>query len=108
MDATTPAKMYVVDSPYEVARWRPLVHWVLYIPHAIIQQALRSLAAAAFFVYWVFFVFTGRPNPGLYGVLAMYERYSQRADSFLVGFSERYPPSGNDVKPQDIKIAVPG
>lgn len=92
MTATTTTPMYIVDSPYELARWRPLVNWVLYIPHAIIQYGLRSLAGAVFFVYWVFFVFTGRLNPGLYGVLAMHERYNHRTDSFLLGFSERYPP----------------
>jgi len=34
----------VVDSPYETERWRPLVNWVLYIPHAVILYALRALS----------------------------------------------------------------
>jgi hypothetical protein len=25
----------VVDSTYQLARWRPIVNWVLYIPHGI-------------------------------------------------------------------------
>jgi hypothetical protein len=82
----------VVDSPYEVARWRPLVNWVLYIPHAIIVEALQFVARAVFFVYWVVVLFTGKPQPGLYGMLVMYERYNARAGGFLVGWSERYPP----------------
>lgn len=82
----------VVDSPYQLARWRPLVNWVLYIPHAIILNALQILARAAFFVYWLMLVFTGKLHHGLYGVMAMYERYNARAGGFLIGFSETYPP----------------
>ncbi len=96
------AEMYVVDSPYEVANWRPLVHWLLYIPHAFIEYTLtlRSLAGVVFLIYWVMFIFTGRLHPGLYGLMTLYERYSQRTDSYLVGFSEAYPPF-------DFHMAVP-
>jgi Domain of unknown function (DUF4389) len=82
----------VVESPYELARWRPLVNWVLYIPHAIILNALQVLARAVFFVYWLMLIFTGKLHPGLFGVMAMYERYNARASGFLVGYSELYPP----------------
>lgn len=82
----------VVDSPYELARWRPLVHWVLYIPHGIILNPLQTLSRAVFFVYWLMLIFTGKLHPGLYGLMAMYERYNARASGFLVGYSETYPP----------------
>ncbi len=82
----------VVDSPYEVARWRPLVNWVLFIPHAIILNALRILSQVVFFIYWLMLIFTGKLHPGMYSVMAMYERYSARTSGFLVGFSETYPP----------------
>jgi hypothetical protein len=82
----------VVDSPYELPQWRPLVNWVLYIPHAIILNALQVLARAVFCVYWLMLIFTGKLHPGLYGVMAMYERYNARAGGFLVGWSEAYPP----------------
>ncbi len=82
----------VVDSPYELARWRPLVNWVLYIPHAVILYALQALARVVFFVYWLMFIFTGRLHSGLYGVMLMYERYNARAGGFLVGWSQTYPP----------------
>jgi hypothetical protein len=82
----------VVDSPYEVARWRPLVNWVLYVPHAVILYALQALARAVFCIYWLMLIFTGRLHPGLYGVMVMYERYNARAGGFLVGWSQTYPP----------------
>ena len=90
MDSDRP--YLVVDSPYELARWRPLVNWVLYIPHAIIVKALQALSSVVFLVYWLTLIFTGKLHPGLYGVMAMYERYSARTSGFLVGFSETYPP----------------
>jgi hypothetical protein len=82
----------IVDSPYEVARWRPLVNWVLYIPHAIILYGLQVLSRVIFLIYWLVLVFTGKLDNGLYGMMVMYERYNARASGFLVGFSEIYPP----------------
>ena len=97
----------VVDSPYEVARWRPLVNFVLYIPHAIIANALQALAGAVFLVYWVMFLFTGTLHPGLYGLMVMYERYNARATGFLFGFSELYPPFDFGTGPQDNNAYAP-
>ncbi len=91
----------IVESPYELARWRPLVNWVLYIPHAVILEALQILARMVFLVYWVMFIFTGTLHPGLYNVMAMYERYNARAGGFLVGFSETYPPFDFPTDPAD-------
>lgn len=92
-DVTTDSdrRYLVVDSPHELANWRPLVNWVLYIPHAIILYALQILARVVFLVYWLMLVFTGKLHPGLYGVMAMYERYNARAGGFLIGYSETYP-----------------
>lgn len=83
---------YVVDSPTEVARWRPLVHWLLFIPHAIILHGLRALACVVALMYWLVLVFTGRLDRNLFGVMALYERYNARATGFLFGFSEQSPP----------------
>jgi hypothetical protein len=91
----------VVHSPYELARWRPLVNWVLYIPHAIILYALQILARVVFLVYWLMLIFTGKLHPGMYGVMAMYERYNARAGGFLVGWSETYPPFEFTTDPAD-------
>jgi Domain of unknown function (DUF4389) len=83
---------FIVDSPYETARWRPLVNVVLAVPHLVIASALGRLANVGFLVYWLAFLFTGNLNPGLYGLMAMSERYNERAMGFLLAWSERYPP----------------
>lgn len=90
--ADAPNDMLVVDSPYEVSNWRPLVNWVLVVPHAIIVSGLRSLTGPVFFVYWVAVIFTGRPIPGLYDLLVLNERYQHRDSGFLFGFTEDYTP----------------
>ena len=103
----------VVESPYELARWRPLVNWVLYIPHGIILYALQVLAQIVFLVYWVMFVFTGKQHPSLYGVMVMYERYNARASGFLLGYSETYAPfdfdttTGGDNAYPPVRLALP-
>lgn len=91
----------VVDSPYQIARWRPLVNWVLYVPHAIIIYGLQILARVVFFVYWLMFLFTGTLHPGMYNIMVMYERYNARAGGFLVGWSEIYPPFDFANSPDD-------
>ena len=99
MDSRQP--YLVVDSPYEVARWRPLVNWLLFIPHCVILYALQALARTVFAVYWLMFLFTGKLHPGLYAVMAMNERYDIRASGFLLGFSEVYPPFDFTLEPAD-------
>jgi hypothetical protein len=98
-EATRP--FLVVESPYELARWRPLVNWVLFIPHGIIVYALQALSRAVFLVYWLMLIFTGKLHPGLYGVMVMYERYNARSGGFLVGYSETYPPFDFDTDTTD-------
>ncbi|MBI4935380.1 MAG: DUF4389 domain-containing protein [Actinobacteria bacterium] len=88
----SPQPYLVVESPYELPRWRPLVNWVLYIPHAVILYGLQILANVVFFVYWLMLIFTGTLHPGMFSVMAMYERYNTRATGFLLGYSETYPP----------------
>ncbi len=82
----------IVDSPHDLARWRPLVQWILYIPHYVLVYVLGSVASVVGFIYWLIVVFTARPNKSLYDFSAMILRYEVRAGLFLVGFSEQFPP----------------
>jgi|JI10StandDraft_1071094.scaffolds.fasta_scaffold121905_3 hypothetical protein len=91
----------VVDAPYELERWRPLVNWVLYIPHAIILYGLQILARVVFLIYWLMLIFTGKLHSGLFGMMVMYERYNARAGGFLLGWSQTYPPFEFTTDPAD-------
>ena len=74
---------------------------MLYIPHGIVLYALQILSRVVFFIYWLMLIFTGKLHPGMYGVMAMYERYNSRAGGFLIGYSETYPPFDFDTRSDD-------
>jgi hypothetical protein len=97
----TSSEMFVVDTSYECANWRPLVNWILYIPHGIILYGLRILASVVGFIYWLVLLFTGKLNPGLYSIMTMYERYNARASAFLFGYSQDYAPFDFNGGPED-------
>jgi hypothetical protein len=91
----------VVDSPYEVANWRPLVHWVLTIPHFVVLWALDTVRTVLAVIYWFILLFTGKLNSSLYGAIVMVNRYEARALGFFVGFTEIYPPFDFDTGTRD-------
>ena len=102
-----PGTYLTVDSPHEVARWRPLVHWLLAIPHFIVLHAFRALAGVVFVIYWFVLLFTGRLNSGLYGLMTMYERYNARVGGFFLGYTERYAPFDFNGGPADNSVYPP-
>lgn len=83
---------YVVDTPYECDNWRPLVNWILVIPHLIITGVLRYAVGVVGLFVWLGVLFTGRVPGGLYRFLAMQLRYETRANAYLLGFTTTYPP----------------
>jgi hypothetical protein len=103
----------VVDSPYQLERWRPLVNWVLYIPHAVILYGLQILSRVVFVVYWLMLIFTGNLHAGMFNIMVMYERYNSRATGFLLGYSATYPPFDFNASTADngayppIRLTVP-
>jgi hypothetical protein len=80
------------DPPEQVANWRPLVNWLLAIPHLIILGAFRSVSNAVGVVSWFAIVFTGSLPEGLANLQAMYMRYEQRVGTYAGFLREEYPP----------------
>lgn len=81
-----------IATPEKVANWRPLVHWLLAIPHFVIMYVLGLVAQICALISWFAIVFTGRLPEGLGGVSAMYIRYSNRVGSYVGFLHEQYPP----------------
>lgn len=67
----------------------------------VIASALGRLANVVFVVYRFAFVFTGKLNSGLYSPMTMSERYNARSSSYLVGWTETYPPFDFTPGPDD-------
>ena len=86
-----------VETPERIANWRPLVHWLLLIPHLIIFEVLQNVAWLLNVVSWVAIVFTGKLPKGLADFQSMYLRYSIRLYAYLDFLHEQYPPFAFDM-----------
>ena len=80
-----------VETPERIANWRPLVQWILAIPHLIIAGALSYLAGAVAVITWFVVLFTGRLPEGLANIQVMIMRYSARANLYAGFLYEEYP-----------------
>ena len=80
-----------LDAPLEIARWRPLVNWLLDIPHLVVANALGNVANVLAVISWFIIVFTGRLPDGIARFQCMVLRYEARAYSYLIFLREPYP-----------------
>lgn len=81
-----------LDAPLEVARWRPLVHWLLVIPHFVVLYILNIVLSVLTFISWFAILFTGNIPKGLFDFMAMILRYQWRTVSYMYFMRESYPP----------------
>ena len=82
--------------PGKIARWRPLLHWLLAIPHFVILYVIGIVAYVVVIIAWFSGVFTGRIPDGLLKPLVMYQRYNARVSAYLLFLREEYPPFAFD------------
>jgi Domain of unknown function (DUF4389) len=83
---------FTIDPAEKVANWRPLVHWLLAIPHFLVLYALRILAQVLSVISWFAIVFTGSMPEAFANLQAMYMRYEQRVYTYAEFMREEYPP----------------
>lgn len=89
------------DAPAEIARWRPLVHWLLAVPHLVIANVLGNVACVMAVVSWFAIVFTGRLPEGLANFQCLTIRYLARAYSYALWLREPYPAFEFSMTPSD-------
>lgn len=92
---------FTFDPPEKVANWRPLVNWLLAIPHFVLLNALGALSQAIGVVSWFVILFTGALPEGLANLQVMYMRYSTRTSVFAAFMKEEYPPFTFSTTPAD-------
>jgi hypothetical protein len=78
------------DHDYDVQNWRPLVNWLLAIPHWIVLYLLSIVAFVLWFIS-LFVVLVTQRNPFI-GFQTMYLRYYWRVSSFAGFMRDEYPP----------------
>lgn len=81
-----------VETPEKIANWRPLVQWLMAIPHVIVIQLLNMIAFFVAVFSWFSILFTGTMSEGLANLQAMVQRYIIRTYAFAGFLHEEYPP----------------
>ena len=90
-----------VDTPQRVANWRPLVHWLLAVPHLLILGVLETVSQIVSIISWLAILFTGRLPAGLAQFQAMYLRYRLRTIAYIGFLADQYPPFAFDAVNED-------
>jgi hypothetical protein len=80
------------DYPDKIARWRPLVNWLLVIPASIAGALIMLVAEICTFFAWFAILITGRFPQGMFNVVEIAFRWSMRVGLFQYWMTEKYPP----------------
>ena len=80
-----------IDPPDRVARWRPLVNWILIIPLEIWMYFLALGQFVAVTVAWFALMFTGKMPENLGNYIIGVMRYGLRVAAYLFGWANKYP-----------------
>ena len=88
-------------APNKVANWRPLVHWLLAIPHIIIVYALQVLRRVLQLIAFFTVLFTKQVPEPIFNMIVMTRRYTWRTASYAVWLRESYPPFSFATTAQD-------
>jgi Domain of unknown function (DUF4389) len=83
---------FTFDPPEKVANWRPLVSWLLVIPHFLVLYVLQLVSEVVGIISWFVILFTGKMPDGLANIQAMYLRYALRTYTYAGFMREEYPP----------------
>jgi Domain of unknown function (DUF4389) len=80
-----------VDVPDRIARWRPLVQWLLAIPLWIVLYVLGIVAGICAFIGWFAALFTGQLPEALGNLIAGYYRLYWRTTTYASFLRAKYP-----------------
>jgi hypothetical protein len=89
--AEYPVKLNL-DAPLTVARWRPIVNFILAIPQLVVAAALRYLRQVLQLISFFTVLFTKKIPRQIFDLIVMSYRYEWRVDSFAFWMREGYPP----------------
>ena len=92
---------FEADRPERIANWRPIVQWLLAIPHWLIVNALGNVRTIAAIVSWFAIVFTGKLPSGLATLQCLILRYQNRTWAYAGFLREEYPPFAYDTVAAD-------
>jgi hypothetical protein len=80
-----------LEAPDAIARWRPLVQWLLAIPHLIVLYALGIVEGVVWVLSFFAILFTAKMPESFFGIIVMTHRYQWRVASYVFFMREEYP-----------------
>jgi len=85
---------FTIDYPPggEIARWRPLVSWLLAIPALIVSTLVIYAALIAEIVAFFTILFSQQISKGLFDFIVKAMRWQARANAYTEFMTEKYPP----------------
>src|SRR5437870_11744779 len=100
-----------LDAPPTLARWRPLLHWLLAIPHYVVLYVLRLVYGVVLFISLFSILFTVEIPPAFFGFMAAYYRYQWRVTSYIFWMRDSYPPfelatTGLDTETDPARLSI--
>jgi hypothetical protein len=91
-DPTYPVDFEIDYPAGGVNRWRPLVHWLLIIPYAIIAGILTYVAGVVALIGVFVILFTKNLPEGMFKLIVIPYRWYYRASVYALYMVTRYPP----------------
>ncbi len=83
---------FEVETPDKIENWRPLVQWLMAIPHIVVLSLLAVVGGVVAIISWFSIVFTGKLSEGLANTQSMVLRYNMRTLAFAGFLHEEFPP----------------
>lgn len=90
-DEDYPARFDIAYTE-RIANWRPLVHWLLAIPYAIVGAVLIWIAYFVVVVAFFSILFTKKFPETLFDFNVVALRWQNRSTGYSLWLTERYPP----------------
>jgi hypothetical protein len=82
-----------IDYPEQgVNRWRPLVHWLLVIPYAIVAYLIMYLLNILVFFAFFTILFAKKFPEGMFNIVRVALRWTARANAYEYWLVTKYPP----------------
>ena len=76
----------------QIARWRPLVHWLLVIPSMFVAGVLFFIAYFVVVIAFFAILFTKKFPQGMFDFNVVALRWQNRANVYSYWMTEKYPP----------------
>ena len=84
---------FQIDYPEDgVARWRPLVAWLLVIPYLFVANIIQYLGHLMVFFGFFTILFTRKFPKGMFDIVLVSLRWLERGYAYLLWMTTKYPP----------------